>query len=205
MQFARKCLAFVRSTVIGGVFVLAPLVLLVYLIGHALAIVYANAKPLMAWLPDKSVGGFSLLMLAAIVVLIGICFLAGLVAHTALARWLVRTIETAILVNLPGYTLMKSMGEGMVGIDRANQRNGVLVHFGDRAQVGFSMDETPDGRLIVFIPSVPSPWSGTLHILAPDRVERLTMPIAEVIDKLQRLGMGLGKMIPGEVERMEGR
>jgi uncharacterized membrane protein len=94
---------------------------------------------------------------------------------------------------------MKSMGEGMVGLDRATSRSSVLVQFGDRAQIGFVMDQATDGRLIVFVPSVPSPWSGTLHVVQPHRVQRLDAPIAEVIDKLKRLGIGLGAAIPASV------
>jgi len=108
----------------------------------------------------------------------------------------VRSIESAILTHLPGYTLMKSMGEGIVGVNNPDGRKAVLVHFGERSQVGFLMDRVADGRLIVFIPNVPSPWSGTLHIVPTTRVERLEIPIRLVIEQLQRLGDGLGGNLP---------
>jgi uncharacterized membrane protein len=192
MQLARRLLQFVKATVVGGVFVLAPIVLLVYVIGKAVTVAYDAFHPLGKWLPVESVGGVSLALLAAITALIAVCFFAGLVAKTAIAKWLVRTIESAVLHNLPGYTLMKSMGANLAGAESEERLPAVLVRFDDQSQVGFLMEELADGRAIVFIPSVPSPWSGSLHVIDPDRVTRLPAPIAEVIDRLRRLGVGLG-------------
>jgi hypothetical protein len=110
----------------------------------------------------------------------------------------VRTIESAVLANLPGYSLVKSMGEGIVGVDNAQARRAVLVRFDDHARLGFLMDTATDGRLVVFLPNVPSPWSGTLSIVSADRVEVLTAPMAAVLDRMQRLGLGLGSLLPAD-------
>jgi len=196
MEFAQRLLAFLKATLIGGVFVLAPIMLLMYVVGQAFKVVHQAIQPLLQWLPSQTVGGVSLVMAATMGLLIAACFLAGLIANTAIAKWLVRSIESAILTHLPGYTLMKSMGEGIVGVNNPDGRKAVLVHFGERSQVGFLMDRVADGRLIVFIPNVPSPWSGTLHIVPTTRVERLEIPIRLVIEQLQRLGDGLGGNLP---------
>jgi len=195
MRFARRFVRFVKATVIGGVFVIAPVALLVYIIGQTGLVAYRAVLPLMDWLPVNSVSSVSLALSATIAGLIGICFLAGLLAHTAAAKWLVQSIESAVLANLPGYSLVKSMGEGIAGVDGGSGRKAVLVRFDDRAQIGFLMDAAPDGRLVVFVPNVPSPWSGTLCVVSPDRVEMLTPPIRVVIDRLQRLGLGLGSVL----------
>lgn len=192
MHLATRFVRFVKATVIGGVFVIAPIALLVYIIGQTFWMAYQVVLPLMQWLPVHSAYGISLAAGGVIGGLVAICFLAGLLAHTTIARWLVQQIETAILANLPGYSLVKSMGEGMVGVDSSGSRKAVLVRFDDHQQIGFLMDSTSDGRLVVFVPNVPSPWSGRLCVVSHDRVEVLSMPIRVVIDRLQRLGLGLG-------------
>jgi uncharacterized membrane protein len=198
MHLAQRFLRFIKATVIGGAFVIAPLALLAYIIGQTLLVAYHALLPAMEWLPVRSVGGVSLVMLAAIATLIGVCFFAGLLANTAIAQWLVRMIESAVLANLPGYSLVKSMGEGIVGVDNAQARRAVLVRFDDHARLGFLMDTATDGRLVVFLPNVPSPWSGTLSIVSADRVEVLTAPMAAVLDRMQRLGLGLGSLLPAD-------
>ncbi|OYW14688.1 MAG: hypothetical protein B7Z55_15510, partial [Planctomycetales bacterium 12-60-4] len=120
-------LGFIKATVIGGVFVLAPIVVLAVIIGKAVTLAYETLHPLMAHLPIQNVGGISLALLAGIAILIGICFLAGLLANTALATWIVKWVELAILSNLPGYSLMKSMGEGLAGVSNKDGHRTVLV------------------------------------------------------------------------------
>jgi uncharacterized membrane protein len=192
IQPAKRMIGFFKATVIGGVFILAPLVLLIYLISQAVLFVHRLMVPLLDYLPEKTVGSASLLLAAAIAAIVMICFVAGLIAHTTLARWLVQTIEAAILANIPGYTLIKSMGEGLVGMESETTRKAVLVHFDDHSQIGFLMDIAADGKHIVYVPGVPSPWSGSLVIVSPERVEHLATPLREVIERLQRMGLGMG-------------
>ncbi|MBX3450872.1 MAG: DUF502 domain-containing protein [Planctomycetaceae bacterium] len=192
IQPAKRFIGFFKATVIGGVFILAPLVLLIYLISQAVLFLHRLMVPLLDYLPDRTVGGASMLLGAAIAAVVLICFVAGLIAHTTLARWLVQTIEAAVLANIPGYTLIKSMGEGLVGMESETTRKAVLVHFDDHSQVGFLMDIAADGRHVIFVPDVPSPWSGSLAIVAPERVEYLATPLREVIERLQRMGLGMG-------------
>lgn len=182
-------LGFVKATVIGGLFVLAPIVILVILAGKAVSVAYETLRPLVAYLPFQDVAGVSIALVLGIAALIALCFVAGLLAHTALAAWLVRLIEGAVLSNLPGYSLMKSMGEGLVGVSNENGRRAVLVQFATTSQVGFLMDQLPDGRAVIFIPGVPSPWSGQLHVVAVEHYEMLNASVRETVEVLQKLGI----------------
>ena len=143
-------------------------------------------------MPDKSVGGVSLTMLAALGGLIGVCFLAGLVAETAIIRWAgVRLERLALLV--PGYALMKHVGADMIGIQRKHPAKTVLVRFEASWQMGFLMETLPDGRHVVFIPGVPKALVGTLHIVAAERVQFMAISVTAALDALSRLGVGLGE------------
>ncbi len=199
-SFVLGLLAFVKATVVGGVFILAPIVILAAIIGQAVNVAYHVLHPLMAWLPVQSISGVSLALLGGIAVVVLLCFFAGLLANTALATWLVKSIESAILSNLPGYSLMKNMGEGIVGLPSRDGRRAVLVHFQETSRIGFQMDQLADGRAVIFIPSVPSPWSGELHIVAPDRYEVLPVSVRNTIEILQRLGQDSGSLLspPGD-------
>lgn len=189
IAFGRRAFGFVRSTVIGGVFVLAPVVLLLVVIGKALSAAYEALQPAVAVLPVQSVGGVSLAVLLGTAGLVGACFLAGLLADTTLARWATRTVETVVLSNLPGYALMKSMGEGMVGLEGKGNRPAVLARIAESEQIGFVMDALPDGRNVVFVPGVPNPWAGSLHVLPPDQCRSLGVPVKVAVEMIQRMGV----------------
>jgi uncharacterized membrane protein len=65
-------------------------------------------------------------------------------------------------------------------------------------QIGFLVERIGDGRVAVFVPDAPTPSSGTILILAEDRIQVLDVPVPAVIKWLRSLGIGsrelLGKM-----------
>lgn len=191
MVLVQKALAFVRATLVGGVFVLAPIAIVVFILGKAFVTLHGIVQPLFRWIHFESIGGMSLTVVAVVALIITACFLAGLLANIGITKWLVESIEAAILSHLPGYTLMKSMTESVAGVEDSQKRATVLVNFADRTQIGFVMDQLPDLRLVVFVPNVPSPWSGNLYIVAPEQTHPVAAPIRQVVDRLQRLGNGM--------------
>ena len=134
----------------------------------------------------------SLSLLIACLVLLLACFLAGLLAELALAQRVLRSVESLILAKIPGYTLMKSVGENLLGVEGQEDRQTVLVRFERTSQIGFLMSTLPDGRLVVFVPNVPHAMSGTLHIVEPECAEPLPLKIGDTLHTLGRLGADLG-------------
>jgi uncharacterized membrane protein len=158
-------------------------------------ITYHFVQPLVQWLPVKSVGTVSLAFLLCIAALLIGCFLAGLFARTAISRWFVGTLEQHILAFVPSYGLMKSMGQGWIGVETDSPHRPVLVRLDDAAQIGFVMDTFPDNRNVVFIPGVPAPWSGSLLIVAAERLEAIPLSTRQTIDSLRKLGADTSKLL----------
>ena len=185
----RAIYGFVKSTLIGGGVVLLPVVVVVALVVWAIDIAIKAIVPVFEWLPDQSVGGVSLTLLATFGALIGICFIAGLLAETAILRRLGKLAERFALF-VPGYALMKNVGANIVGIESKHAVKTVIVQFPASWQLGFLMETLADGRHVVFIPGVPRALVGALHIVASDRVQVLSMSVSAALDVLSRLGVG---------------
>ena len=189
IQFGRRALSFLKSTFIGGLFVLAPIVLLLVIAGKAVDVVYSALRPMVDYLPFDSVASASVALLLAFAAVVALCFVAGLAAKVTLTKRLVRSIESMLLSNLPGYSLMKGVGESFVGVKAESERQAVLVRFEASRMVGFVMDRLNHDKLVVFVPGVPNAMTGTLHIIESLRVEPLEMPVRTVLDFLNRLGV----------------
>jgi uncharacterized membrane protein len=181
---------FLKSTMIGGLGILLPLVVLGAIVVWAVQIALPVILPVFEWLPDKSVGGVSLTVLATVLGLVASCFLAGLLAETAIIRYLGDRAER-LAMSVPGYALMKNVGASLVGVESKHLAKTVLVRFEASWQLGFLMETLSDGRHVVFIPGVPRALVGTLHIIAGDRVQILTLSVSAALDTLGRLGVGL--------------
>lgn len=191
-----RILEFFKSTVVGGVFVLGPIVILAVIVGKLVDAIVTGAGPVLAWLPFKTVGGVSIVVLVAIAVVIVLCFLAGLLARTTLMGRLVKSVESLVLSKVPGYSLMKSMGESFVGAEGKGTRQPVLARFEASWMIGFIMDTLPDGRLAVFVPAAPNGMTGQLHIMNADRVEKLDVSVTAALDCIGRLGVDYNRMAP---------
>lgn len=181
---------FLKATVLGGLVVLVPVVVLGAIVVWAVDIALRAITPVFEWLPDKSVGGVSLTALAAIAGLVVACFLAGLAVKMALFRRVGDHAERLAML-VPGYALMKSVGVNLVGMESQYPVRTALVQFQTSWQLGFLMELLADGRHVVFIPGVPRALVGTMHIVAAERVQVLSMSVSAALDVLSRLGVGM--------------
>ena len=102
-------LQFTRTTLVGGILFLLPIIVVVVIVGKALAIADKIVAPLAAHLPVESAFGFETPKLLAIALVILFCFLAGFFARTALAQKAIAWLETTVLSNVPGYEFIKSV------------------------------------------------------------------------------------------------
>lgn len=188
---------FLKSTILGGLVVLVPLIVVGAVVAWAADLAFKTAAPVFEWLPDKSVGGVSLTVLATLAAIVLGCFIAGLFAETALVQQFGGLAERLAL-SVPGYALLKNVGANLVGIEGKRPTKTVLVRLEASSQLGFLMDTLADGRHVVFIPGVPRALVGTLHIVAPDRVQAVAISVSAALDVLARLGVGLREAWPKE-------
>jgi uncharacterized membrane protein len=185
----RGIYSFLKSTMIGGLVVLLPVAVLAGIVVWAVGLAVGVVEPLFKWLPDRSVGGVSLTVLAAFAGVILCCFLVGVVAETAVVRRLGGRAERFAMF-VPGYALMKSVGANLIGIEGKHPVRTALVRFEAAWQLGFLMETLADGRHVVFVPAVPKALVGTLHVFEPDRVQVLAMSVSAAMDVLSCLGNG---------------
>jgi len=96
-------LHFFRTTLVGGILFLVPIVVLIIVLSKALAIAHKLVDPIAARLPFESLIGLRTPHVLAITLLLIFCFVAGLFARTALAKRSVNWLESAVLSNVPRY------------------------------------------------------------------------------------------------------
>jgi uncharacterized membrane protein len=76
----------IRTTLIGGIVFLFPIAIFLAVIGEGLKITAAIVGPVAHALPVDMIGGIAVAHVLAILLLLLICFLAGLLARAAMAR-----------------------------------------------------------------------------------------------------------------------
>lgn len=181
---------FIRTTILGGLLFLFPVVISVAIIGKALEFINKLSAPLAGLLPIDSIGGLAVVTLLALGILVLICFLTGLAARTALAGQLVQSLETKVLGKIPAYNLLKSKAESVLRPEDIGGMRPVLGRFDDSWQLAFEIERIPGGKVVVFLPGAPDPWSGSVSVMTEDRITPLDLTVKSAGDIMRRLGKG---------------
>lgn len=181
---------FVKTTLIGGIIFLVPIVILIVILSKAFELMLLLAMPLDALIPVDTVGGVALANLLAIVAVLAFCFVAGVIAKSSPAKRAYGYIDSDLLA-IPGYAFIKAYTDSMKsGEDAAQGLSPVLVRFDDNTQLGFEVERLDDGRAVIYLPGAPNPWSGSVAYFDDDRIEKLDVSVSRAINNLRRLGYG---------------
>ena len=188
-------LRFVRTTLVGGVLFLVPIVVLVVILGKAIAIARMLADPLAKMLGVESVIGLHTPVLLAAALVVAACFLAGLAARTTLGRRTVGGLEGAVLSKIPGYGLLKGLSQSVLGAEGTESFPVVLVRLDDASQVGWQIETLEDGRAAVYLPGAPDPRSGSVLYVAAERVQPLDATLASAYTCMRKFGSGSKELL----------
>jgi len=185
---------FLKTTIIGGLVFLVPVVVIVLVVGQAVDVMLLVAEPMAELIPIDYVGGIALANVLAGGGLLLLCFLAGLISRaTAVRRW-VEKAESALLMRIPGYTFIKGVTSSLADARNAHLKP-VLVSLPGGARVALQVEPVGTNQVVVYFPGSPNPMSGFVQIVPAAAVEPIDEPMMAVFDHAEQLGRGTGVML----------
>lgn len=182
---------FLRTTLLGGVLFLLPLIVVGVLLGQVGQVVFVVGQAIAeaGILPMQTAAGYAILFAVALGIVIAGCFVAGLIARHSLGQWLSERTERNLTLLYPRYAIYKDQIIGNIGGDVAEGRlKPVKVAFIDCMRLGLEVERSADGFVTVYLPSSPDPWSGTVAMVSAERVERVDVPYVEMMNSFEKLG-----------------
>ncbi|MDK3073345.1 hypothetical protein QO034_09510 [Sedimentitalea sp. JM2-8] len=183
-----------KTTILGGLLFLAPLVVLIFILSKAFEFSRTLAVPLGRVFPMDRIAGVALSDILAVGLILFVSYLAGLVARGKVLAKPVARIERVLISVVPGYAVLKSTLAGLMGDTSVESLlQPVLIRLDDVHQIAFEVERLDD-RSVVFLPGAPSAWSGTSVIVDSKRVTYLSVPPHQVTGLLRVLGRGTGKL-----------
>jgi uncharacterized membrane protein len=90
---------------------------------------------------------------------------------------------------------MKTMAEGLTQIETAEGATPALINVEDGWQLGYRLEQLPNGWVAVFIPQSPTPMSGNVMYLPAQRVRQLDIPMMEAMGIVKSMGVGSAKAL----------
>jgi hypothetical protein len=99
-------------------------------------------------------------------------------------------MENSLVQKIPGYGVVRAFTQQLAGETQGESWKPALAEIEEALVPAFIIEELEGGLFTVFIPSVPTAFSGAVYILSQDRVHRVNVPIALVIKAVSRWGSG---------------
>jgi uncharacterized membrane protein len=190
-----KHVGFLKTTIIGGLIFLIPFVLIVSVLGKAIKTMIVVARPLEKMIPLESIGGIAVIHILAILLLVFVCFLAGLFARSSTGKRAFDWLDSKLIMMIPGYSFIKGFAGTIEKDESKTVMIPVLAKLDDQTLLGFEIERLSDGQVVVFLPGSPDTTSGAVAYMTEDRVQRLDIDFAATYKILRTLGRGSEQFI----------
>jgi uncharacterized membrane protein len=191
----KSILRIIRTTLVGGILFLVPIAVLLILIEKAYHIVEKVTIPLSSHLPKVKILGLALQEIIGLLIIIVICFLAGIVARTKVAKNLVTKLEEKILSLIPGYSFMKGINENIFGVNDGENLKVILARVDDGWQFAFLIEQINEDHFTVFVPDAPNPMSGGVYFMEKDHIKEVPISQKEALQCIRKLGFGSANLL----------
>lgn len=204
-----KLRTFIRTSLIGGIVVISPIVILIFIFRWVFNAVTNVIKPITSIIMQITVESGIQKILAdvtAISVIILTCFVVGIFVRTKFGTYIYRALEESILKSAPGYSLIKETITHFLSSKKTPFSKVALVKIFDEKTLAtaFIMDEHIDGSYTVFVPTSPNLTSGRIYHVTSDKVYPIDVPAEDVMRSLISYGAGSSKLVEAKMKKYRG-
>lgn len=198
--------AFLKTTMLGGFFVLFPIIVVVQLVLKAVELARSATAPIIGVFPKHFLDEPRFPLIVAIAVVAAACFASGLLARLALARAVGRRLEAALLLRLPGYRAIKGLTRGFAGSSEAGAFKPALLRSPDGyREFAYLIELHESGEATVMVPGSPTSMTGSVRIVRGDLIEPLEAGLSDVAGVLGQLGVGAEALLARSARQAEAR
>ncbi len=194
---------FFRTTLLGGVIVILPVIILVLAFKWLFGVVGNAIAPLtnlvVETLPVPQEYNRSVATLIVLAVIILSCFCLGLFVRTKLGLMIYSAFEKSLLSKAPGYKMIKETVNQLLGKKASPFSSVALVNiYGNNTlMTAFITDRHDNGKVTVFVPTGPNPTSGFIYHLEPSQVHPVSVSVESAMRSVISCGAGSGDLVKG--------
>lgn len=196
---------FFKTTLLGGVIVILPAIILILAFKWLFGVVGNAIEPLtdlvVKELPTPQQYNDPIATVIVLSVIIFGCFFFGLFVRTKLGQMIYSGFENSLLSKAPGYRMIKETVNQFFGKKKSPFSSVALVHLfdNDTLVTAFITDHHDNGMVTVFVPTGPNPTSGFIYHVKEECVHPVAVPVEEAMRSVISCGAGSDKLI-GKLE-----
>jgi uncharacterized membrane protein len=192
----KQPIEFLKTTALGGLFVLLPILLLYLLMAEALELIVVLAEPIADLFPKGTFDEIKYPVAVGLILIMGLSFLIGLALRSENGRRLGRWVERTVLGRLPAYNALKNLTTGFAeaGKDGAFKTAVLNSNSGER-EIVYIVEDHGNGQLTVLLPWAPMAFTGSVKVINEDRLELMDANLGDVSRVLSQWGVGVRNLL----------
>ena len=191
-----RLMEFFKTTAMGGLFVLLPVLLLYLLIAEALDLIVALATPIAHLFPKGTFDRVDYHVLLGLILILAVSFLIGLALRSLTGRRIRDWIEQKALGRLPAYNALKSLTTAFAEAKEKDKFRPAIWRSGaGQKEIVYVIEDHGDGELTVLVPWSPMAFAGSIKIVEEDQVELMDANLGDVSRALSYWGVGVRELL----------
>lgn len=195
----KKLIHFIKTSLIGGVMVLAPICGVLFLAHWFFMLVTDLIQPITDFVIHKTALAEIVSDFIVIIVIIFISFIAGTILTTTLGKYIYNIAEKYLLARFPGYSFIKDILGFFLGSKGSPfNKVGIAKLFGNDTRVICFITTEPDDKdyRSIFVPTGPNPTSGNIYLVKSNQIEVMeNLSVEETMKIIVGCGSGSEKII----------
>lgn len=184
-----RFIKFIKTTAIGGLLVIVPIAIILFVMAQLFYGLYSLSQSVVAEMGLR-IDDALIMVGIAIAALIGICFVTGLIVQTKAGATLRNWLNSKVGRRIPMYNAISALTRRFAGLE-GNEFTPVEVDLYDSSAraIGFLIEDLPDDRCAVFVPSAPVATVGNIYIVAQQKVNKLDASVADTLTAISQWGV----------------
>ncbi len=184
-------MSFLKNTLLGGLFILLPLMLLWLGIDEIGGLLVAMATPIADLFPAGVFDDLPAPAVMATFLIIGASFVLGLLARSAWLSSIGRHFENLVLYKVPLYRMLKIMSSALIDYDRSDVDAALVKDGSGGGDPCYVIEKHKDGRATILLPWSPASFAGAIKIVQQSDLEILPCTLDELSRSLSQIGVGV--------------
>ena len=200
----RRIIRFFKTTAIGGLLVIVPIAIILFVLAQLLLALYTLAQEVTSAL-NIGIDDALVMALIALAILIGLCFVTGLIVRTRLGAATKSWFGKHVASRIPMYNALSNLTQRVFGLEGTNFAPVEIDLYGSGTRsMGFLIEELPEGRCAVFVPTAPVATIGNIYLVDRRAVTPIQASMTDTVAVITQWGVDAGQLYDGNPETGPG-
>ena len=182
---------FIKTTLLGGLLVLLPLLLLWLGLQEIAELLIAMATPIADLFPKGPFEDLAAPGLVAVLLIVAASFVLGLTMRSYLLASIGRQIEESILHKVPMYRMLKVMSGALIDSNTGGVFPALIKDGAGGGDPCYVIEQHKDGRATVLLPWSPASFAGSIKVVQQSSLETVPCSLDEFSRSISQVGVGI--------------